>query len=165
MEIRKADIHDVKKWWKLVHTVKSEDLPTLFKMDKEITLESSKNYLTGILKSNGSFVLICIENNTIVGSVDVIRKNRTEECHVAEIGMCISKEYRNKGIGTKLLDALFAICREEGKIQKIELDVFSNNAGGIKLYEKMGFVTEGIRTGSVVKDGKKLNLHMMGKLL
>jgi len=165
MDIRKAKINDAPNWWKLVHTVKSEDLPTLFKMVKNITLESTNEYLTNILDSEGSFVLICIDNKTIIGSVDVIRKKRLEESHIADIGMCILKEYRNKGIGTKLLEELFKNCKKERKIDKIELDVFSNNISGMKLYEKMGFEYEGTRKGSILKDGKKLDLFMMGKQL
>jgi RimJ/RimL family protein N-acetyltransferase len=165
MEIRKACRKDVQKWWDLVHTVKSEDLPTLFKMVKKITLESSQDYLSNILNSDGSFVLVCLDSDRIVGSVDVIRKKRVEECHVAEIGMCVLKEYRNKGIGALLLENTFAICRNEGKIEKIELDVFSNNKNGMKLYEKMGFEYEGTRKGSIIKDDLKLDIIMMGKQL
>jgi RimJ/RimL family protein N-acetyltransferase len=163
MDIRKANFDDAEKWYTLVYEVKSEDLPTLFKMTKPITLDSTKEYLKNILENDGSFVLLCINEDSIIGSIDVVRKKRLEECHVADIGMCIKKEYRNKGIGTKLLQEMIEICREEKKIKKIELDVFSNNVAGKKLYEKVGFEYEGRRKRSIIKDNKKIDLIMMGK--
>lgn len=163
MEIRKALREDADAWHSLVLEVKSENLPTLFAMAKPITPESSREYLGRILAAEGSFVLLCVEDGRIAGSVDVIRKGRPEECHVAEIGMCVRKEYRNRGVGGRLLEGVFEACRREGKISKIELDVFSNNSAGMHLYEKKGFVYEGRRKGSIKKDGEKLDLVMMGR--
>jgi RimJ/RimL family protein N-acetyltransferase len=165
MKIREAIITDVQKWWQMVYSVKSEDLPTLFKMVKDITIASTNDYLTNILNSTGSFALLCFDKNIVIGSVDVIRKTRPEESHIADIGMCILKEYRNTGIGTKLLIELFKKCKKQGKIEKIELEVFSNNIGGIKLYEKLGFEYEGCRKGSIIKNNKKLDVYMMAKHL
>ena len=163
MIYRKAVFEDAERWNDLVFEVKSEDLPTLFKMTTPITLQSTKDYLRNILENDGSFVLIGIDNDKIIGSIDLIRKKRLEEHHVAEIGMCIKKEYRNKGIGKEMFRRVFEICQSEKKIEKIELDVFSNNTAGIKLYEKMGFVFEGKRRNSIVKGNEKIDLIMMGK--
>jgi len=163
MIYRKAIFEDAERWNDLVFEVKSEDLPTLFKMTTPITLESTKEYLNNILENDGSFVLICIDADKIIGSIDLIRKKRLEEHHVADIGMCIKKEYRNKGIGKEMFRKVFDICQNEKKIEKIELDVFSNNIAGIKLYERMGFEIEGKRRNSIVKGNEKIDLIMMGK--
>lgn len=165
MEIRKALRDDAEAWNSLVREVKSENLPTLFAMVKPITVESTREYLDRVLAAEGSFILLCIDGGKIAGSVDVIRKGRPEERHVAEIGMCVRKEYRNRGVGGMLLEGVFETCRREGKISKIELDVFSNNAAGMHLYEKHGFGYEGRKAGSIIRNGEILDLVMMGRLV
>ncbi len=76
MIYRKAVFDDAEKWNDLVFEVKSEDLPTLFKMTTPITLQSTKDYLKNILENDGSFVLIGMDDDKIIGSIDLIRKKR-----------------------------------------------------------------------------------------
>lgn len=165
MEIRKGSIEDVPAWFELVYAVKSENLPTLFEMTTPITLESSNRYMQKILDTDGSFVLISFDKGKAVGSLDCLRKERKEENHVASIGMCVAKEYRGQGIGRQLLFSLFEICKQEKKIEKIELEVFSNNPGAIGLYKSLGFEVEGIKKGSIKKSGESIDLICMGKFL
>jgi RimJ/RimL family protein N-acetyltransferase len=165
MEIRKGSIEDVPAWFELVYAVKSENLPTLFEMTTPITLESSYRYMEKILSVDGSFVLICFDGSKAVGSLDCLRKERKEESHVASIGMCVAKASRGQGIGRRLLLSLFDICKQEKKIEKIELDVFSNNPGAIALYKSLGFELEGVKKGSIRKGGEAIDLICMGKFL
>ena len=58
--------------------------------------------------------------------------------------VAVDKSFQNLGIGGKLLEFLI----EEGKQQGITaflLEVRKSNAAAIHLYEKMGFVSEGVR--------------------
>jgi len=165
MEIRKAVLEDASIWNKLVFTVKSENLPSLYKMTTPITLESTEEYLKKILKNEGSFVLLCIENDIAVGSLDLIRKEREEENHVGEFGICILSEYRGKGIGQQLIQKMEEVCRQENRIRKIEFEVISNNDVGMKLYKKMKYEIEGIKKRSIVKDDKEIDMIIMGKYL
>ena len=53
-------------------------------------------------------------------------------------------EYRNLGIGGKMLEELLRLGNERG-ITAYTLEVRVSNAPAIHLYEKFGFVSEGIR--------------------
>jgi RimJ/RimL family protein N-acetyltransferase len=165
VEIRKAVISDAPAWNKLITSVKSEDLPVLYKNSVIITVESTTKYLKRILENEGSFVLLCFDGEEIIGSIDLIRKSRIEEQHVALIGMCVLNHYRRKGIGTRLLEKLEEVCREEKKIRKIEFDVFSNNEIAMSLYKKLNYEIEGIRKKSIVKNGKEIDIINMGKYI
>ncbi len=53
-------------------------------------------------------------------------------------GIAVDREYRGRGIGGLLLDALAAFAREEG-FDRLRLDVIDSNPGAKALYERVGF--------------------------
>ncbi|MEL6330811.1 MAG: GNAT family N-acetyltransferase, partial [Planctomycetota bacterium] len=57
--------------------------------------------------------------------------------------MMIHERYRGVGLGRALLSRLLGWARARGDILKVELGVMHTNAGGIALYEKLGFREEG----------------------
>lgn len=58
--------------------------------------------------------------------------------------IAVLPEYRGKGIGSKLIDAIFSKAREK-HITHIRLEVRQSNEQAIKLYERKGFAKIGIR--------------------
>ena len=58
--------------------------------------------------------------------------------------VAVKQEFRRQGIAEKLLGRLLEEGRRQG-IYAFTLEVRSSNEAAIKLYEKYGFVTEGIR--------------------
>lgn len=76
--------------------------------------------------------------------------------HIATAGMtytkpeadisnvCVKASYKCKGVATKLLTFMMNEAKNEG-ITEFTLEVRAQNEPAIKLYEKLGFVSEGIR--------------------
>jgi len=64
--------------------------------------------------------------------------------HVAELGVWVLQPYRRRGIGTQLMAEMLEWARQQA-IEKIVLNVFSNNTPAIGLYHKFGFTMEGYR--------------------
>ncbi|MCR5619765.1 MAG: ribosomal protein S18-alanine N-acetyltransferase [Lachnospiraceae bacterium] len=60
--------------------------------------------------------------------------------------VAVLPEFRNLGIAGKLIDGLLGMGREKG-VTEFTLEVRVSNEYAIKLYEKAGFVSEGIRPG------------------
>lgn len=58
----------------------------------------------------------------------------------------VDKKYRERGIAEHLLQHLMDEGREIG-VRNFTLEVRRSNTPAIKLYEKLGFVSEGIRPG------------------
>ena len=80
------------------------------------------------------------ENNKIVAAAGMIVSIDTADI----MNVSVKEEYRRKGLASILLEALF----EEGKkrgVKDFTLEVRENNHAARKLYEKKGFVFEGIR--------------------
>ncbi len=47
-------------------------------------------------------------------------------------------ESRGKGVNKMIMEALLSWCKERG-MEEVRLDVFAENAGAIRAYEKVGF--------------------------
>ena len=58
----------------------------------------------------------------------------------------VAEEFRRQGIGAALLQAIIAWSRQ-WSAQRVELEVRAGNAPAIALYERIGFLRDGIRRG------------------
>ena len=72
------------------------------------------------------------------------------ECQIGSIA--VHPLYRRKGLACHLMDALFAECRKQS-IEEASLEVRVSNVPAISLYERYGFVKNGIRK-SYYQDGE-----------
>lgn len=86
--------------------------------------------------------VVAVKDNTVVGygGMWII----VDEAHITNIA--VHPEYRGKGIGSMIVDALIDIARMDGVIA-MTLEVRRSNLPAQGLYSKFGFVTEGIRKG------------------
>lgn len=64
--------------------------------------------------------------------------------HTALIGMGITKEYRNIGLGTALLSECVDWAKQNPILELIWLQVYTDNKLGVSLYKKMGFSENGL---------------------
>ena len=82
-----------------------------------------------------------------------------------ELGMLVAKEWRGRGVGTKLLDAALDYAREHGAY-KISLEVWPHNTAAIALYERFGFEREGyLRKHWRRRNGELWDSLVMGLVL
>ena len=58
--------------------------------------------------------------------------------HRGELGVSVVRAMWGKGIGTALIGRILAFARENG-LEQVFLEVRSDNARAIRLYEKHGF--------------------------
>ena len=63
-----------------------------------------------------------------------------DEAYITNIA--VKKEYRRKGAGEALLKAIINSCTD---LSFVTLEVRVSNSAAIKLYEKQGFMSQGIR--------------------
>jgi RimJ/RimL family protein N-acetyltransferase len=66
-----------------------------------------------------------------------------------------------------MVDAMRVVCRfgfEMMNLQRIELEVYADNARAVHVYEKVGFRLEGTRRHAVFKRGRYHDMHVMGLL-
>ena len=92
---------------------------------------------------NGSPMMVALAGDKVIGWCDVRREFFPSRAHRGTLGMGLLPEWRGRGVGRRLLEATLAQARRSG-FKRIELDVHADNPRAIALYEKAGFVREGI---------------------
>ena len=83
---------------------------------------------------------------------------------VADFSVYVERAWRGKGVGRALLARLVELGREHG-FHKLVLSAFPTNAGGMALYEAMGFRTVGVYREQGLLDGRWVDTVVMEKLL
>lgn len=112
--------------------------------------ESAREFVLSNIAKNVS-QLVALSGNDVIGWCDISPMRLEGFTHCGTLGMGVRQDFRGLGIGTRLLEQTISEAREMG-LERIELEVFASNAAAIKLYEKAGFVVEGVK-----KKGRKLD--------
>lgn len=102
-------------------------------------LQRIKHYSESI----GKCIFVAEIDRKLVGTIDFWNGYRKRIEHTGEFGMGVLPEYRDMGIGAKLIEVLLEWAKENPIIEKVKLGVFATNERAVHLYKKMGFVEEG----------------------
>jgi len=110
-------------------------------------------------------VIVAEANGEVVGwgSLNVFNP-RDAYRFVADFSVYVERAWRGKGVGRALLEKLIELARQNG-FHKLVLSAFPVNAGGMALYEKLGFRRVGVYREQGVLDGKWVDTIIMEKLL
>jgi len=122
-------------------------------------LEETRAFVLGmIVKGNPQFVALA--GSDVVGWCDISRHTFPSHAHAGHLGMGIIPSYRGQGLGRRLIEATLQAASDTG-IERVELSVHADNSRAIALYEKVGFVREGLACRAVRIDGHyKDAIHM-----
>lgn len=86
-------------------------------------------------------MVVAVDEGRVVGWASVNRFERRALSHVGDFGMSLLPEYRDMGLGTKLMVRVLKMCR--GKFDSVFLAVLWKNRRARRLYQKMGFQPRG----------------------
>lgn len=110
--------------------------------------------------------LFALVDGKPVGVVTCIAQMRDRVSHVADIfGMYVRKDYRQSGIGTKLLKVAVSSILENKGVRKINLSVTSSQRAALALYLKEGFVIAGTRKSEIRGEHGYLDEILMEKII
>jgi RimJ/RimL family protein N-acetyltransferase len=107
--------------------------------------EPSEAFWIGeLIRAEESLVLVAEADGDVIGNVLVsVDRGRATE-HIGVLSICITADWRDVGIGTELVAGAQAWARGRG-LRKLSLGVFPDNERAIAVYERCGFVREGVR--------------------
>ena len=90
-----------------------------------------------------NLLLLAYKGDALIGELSLTTPNRQRFRHTRELGIALLREHCDRGLGTRMLRAALAAADESG-VDNISLSVSTENARGLHLYQKLGFVTYGI---------------------
>jgi len=132
--------------------IQAERLGTILRHDRIPDLDEERAYIEARTGERG-VALICLDEKAVAGMLVADRKQHPQLKHSCSFGIGILEKYRNQGVGTRLIAALMGWAGKR-RLKRVELTVVASNTSAIRLYERLGFVTEGTKRGAV-KVGRK----------
>ena len=117
------------------------------------TTDDSREGIAKYLLRNPNTCFVAEDNEKIVGVIMSAHDGRRGFIHHT----AVKKEYREQGIGKKLVDSVLAALEAEG-IHKVALVAFEKNVLGNIFWEKIGFT---VRDDLVYRNK---NIHELKKI-
>lgn len=112
---------------------------------------------------NAHLLLACA-GGEVVGQLGLHVASNPRRRHVGEIGMGIRDDWQGKGVGTALLGAAIDLADRWLQLRRLELQVYADNAAGIALYTRHGFVEEGRHRDYAFRDGAFVDALSLARL-
>jgi RimJ/RimL family protein N-acetyltransferase len=114
-------------------------------------------------RQNNVRLAITLDDGSLVGAIYLLNidwQNRN-----ADLGMWIGEpSARGRGVGTAALRAMLQHAFGDLNLERVQLGVLSDNGPAIALYQKCGFVKEGLFRRAVFKEGRWCDLTRMAIL-
>lgn len=126
------------------------------------SIAETRAFVQSILNGWG-IQYVAMAGRTLVGWCDVRRSPWPGFEHTGVLGIGVIAPWRGRGVGSRLLGTVLEACGDAA-LTRVELEVFASNAAAIRLYERFGFVTEGIKREARVLDGRVDDLVCMARL-
>lgn len=123
--------------------MKAEDVPEISRLEREaFSMPWSEEDFEGMIRSENARYYVAEKEGAILGGCGLYIV--LEEASITNV--VIRREARNQGVGTDLMRHMMEMCGRDG-VKAFTLEVRVSNKAAIHMYEKVGFVSEGIRPG------------------
>ena len=124
-----------------IRKLQEEDIEPLSRIEEEsFSMPWSPQDFRSLLDRDYCIYLVALAEGEVAGCCGM-----TNICQEGNIdNVVVAERFRNRGIARAMLEELIGMGREAG-ITAFTLEVRVSNAAAIHLYEKLGFVSEGIR--------------------
>ena len=163
VEICEATDGDAEELRQYAEALFSEKLPGVFRRAAP-TLEQELEFIRSRTEPANSTLLVARQDGAIVGLLDFAGGTLAEEAHAGTFGLSVKRGHRGKGVGTRLVEALLAWAPAHG-VWRIQAWAWVNNPQAVALYERLGFLREGLCQGAVVLDGGPIDVVLLARLL
>ena len=115
-------------------------------------------------KDGYHFVACLISDDRPIGTVGLFELDLVNGS--AGLGISIGAAAdRGKGHGTDMMRSLIAFGFDSLRLERIELDVYDFNADAHRLYQRLGFVDEGVARHRIFREGRHVDLFKMSMLV
>ena len=164
MIVREIEFGDAAAFWEMQFQLDKETSYMMYEPNERVRNDDSINNLIKSSIEGKTLLLVAEDDKQIVGFISAQRGGPNRIKHTAYIVVGIREAYRGQGIGREFFRRLDLWAREKN-ITRLELTVMCTNHIAKKLYEKNGFVIEGVKKKSMLVNGEFIDEFYMAKLL
>ena len=136
---RKSDLNDYSE----LRIASLKDYQKLTKDKLNLSKRQTIKEFNGIIANSKSILFVAEERGNMVGIIigNLLKNSYQKSAYLDEV--FIRSSERGKGYGKRLMFHFIKWAKSK-KVDKIRLGVRVKNTNAIKLYEKLGFKTEGL---------------------
>jgi RimJ/RimL family protein N-acetyltransferase len=164
MNIREIQLSDAEAFWQMQSALDKETKFMMFEPDeRKRNLDLIQRLIQNSLAGN-NLLLVAENKEDIVGFLSAQRGVPNRMKHTAYIVIGIRKAFQGKGLGSEFFKKLDLWAKQK-HITRLELTVMCPNMAAKHLYEKNGFVVEGIKKSSMLVDAEYVDEFYMAKIL
>lgn len=125
----------------------ADDLPPLERVQSHIDMIEHGQFY--------SLVALDPESGEVVGNASFRFAVRKKLSHTAELGMGVLPSHQRVGLGSMMLDRAIEDMRRHPTIERLDLTVIASNSHARKMYQRAGFVEEGVKARALKQpDGR-----------
>jgi RimJ/RimL family protein N-acetyltransferase len=162
--VREAEPADAPAVCEYLAELIAEDLPVLVLFDRAPTVEVEERFLRRCRDSPNSTFLVALRAGRVIGQLELAGGWPAKRAHSGSVATSVHRSCRGQGVGTALLEHLFRWVDRHPTVSRVELEVLSNNPAALRLYERLGFHTEGRRQAAAIVDGRPVDAILMARL-
>lgn len=154
IDFRKMNYDDVP----FLNEIRNECAELYLHDSRKFSLEDTYNWFSNL---NPDYYIIMYNNNRIgyfrLSNYSIVNKN-------IYLGADLHKEWRGKGLAYEAYCKFIPFIFKTYDLNKIKLEVLSNNSVAKNLYKKLGFKSEGIKRQEIYKNGIYIDSEIMSML-
>ena len=131
--------------------------------DHIISKEEHQKWLETLKNNEKDLVMVVMLKDEPIGVTSLSNINKIHL--TADWGtFYIKEDMQYKGIGPIIEYKLIEMAFNEVGLEKLNCEVLEANIAVIRLHKRFGFVEEGIRRKNIIKNGCRINVHLLGLL-
>jgi RimJ/RimL family protein N-acetyltransferase len=163
--VRSAQLGDAQSLVKQTRAVLAEGTFMVTTSEEvNVTIEQGEEWIQSYSSDAGKILLVAIAQDQVIGLLHFKNGVRRRLAHQGDFGMTVRKEWRERGVGSALVQSLITWCCANPLIEQIRLSVLATNEAAIRLYTTMGFILEGRLMNQAKRgDGTYTDLILMAR--
>jgi len=130
--------------------------------ERDQSLKRQRGLIRDYMDRPNHIILVADTGRELAGYVLARGGRYRRDQHKAHVVVGVLRRFSGQGLGTRLFHQLDLWARD--RIHRLELTVMAHNRKAIRLYQKMGFQTEGRLTHSLKVAGDWVDEYLMAKL-
>jgi RimJ/RimL family protein N-acetyltransferase len=125
-----------------------------------VSQPSEAFFIGELIRGEDGLALVAEADGDTIGNVLVSIERNVVSSHVGTLSIVVAEGWRDVGIGTAMVRAAQDWSAARGLL-KVALAVFPDNARAIAVYERAGFVREGLRRRQYRADDDQLRDELL----